>query len=113
MVVVAAPRGVHLPALPHHALAGAVRALRPVRGLRHRVLATWTSTLTGHPRRVAGAVVVPVVERAVVEVGIGGGSSPQVGRLWTEGGLWTWIGGLTRRQRGRWRRVSCVTRLRK
>ena len=112
MVVVAAPRGVHLPALPHYTLAGAVRALRPVRGLRHRVLATWTSTLTGHPRRVAGAVVVPVVERAVVEVGIGGGSSPQVRRLWTEGGLWTWIG-LTRRQRGRGRCVSCVTRLRK
>ena len=112
MVVVAAPRGVHLPALPPHALAGAVRALRPVRRLRHRVLATWTSTLTGHPRRVAGAVVVPVVER-VVEVGIGGGSSPQVGRLWTEGGLWTWVGGLTCRQRGRGRRVSCVTRLRK
>ena len=91
-VVVAAPGRVHLSTLTHHALAGTVGALRPVRRLRHRILAARPSTLTRHPGRVAGTVVVPVVRtlvEGVVEVGIGGASS-QVGRL--KGGLWTWVG---------------------
>ena len=110
--MVAAPGRVHLSTLPHHALAGTVGALRPVRRLRHRILTSRPSALTGNPGRVAGTVVVPVVGalvvEGVVEVGIGGS---QVGRLWTEGSLWTWVG-LSRRQGGRWRRVSCVTRVR-
>ena len=112
--MVAAPGRVHLSTLPHHTLAGAVGALRPVRRLRHRILTSRPSALTGNPGRVAGTVVVPVVGalvvEGVVEVGIGGASS-QVRRLGTEGGLWTWVG-LPRRQGGRRRRVSCVARVR-
>ena len=112
-VVVAAPRRVHLSTLAHHALAGTVGALRPIRRLRHWILTSRPSALTRNPGRVARTVVVPVVRtlvEGVVEVGIGGASS-QVRRLGAEGGLWTWVG-LPRRQGGRRRGVSCVARVR-
>ena len=79
-VVVGAPRAVDLPALPHHALGGAVGALCAVRGLGDGVVTAGAATLAGHsaPRAVAGAVVVPVVGGLE---GVVGGAPPLVGGL--------------------------------
>ena len=79
-VVVGAPGAVHLPALPHHALGGAVGALCAVRGLSHGIVTAGAAALARHsaPRAVAGAVVVPVVGGLE---GVVGGAPPLVGGL--------------------------------
>ena len=64
------PTLIHLPTLPHHALAAAVGALRTICSFGHRILTTWATTLARDTRLETWAVVVAIMS---CEVGIEGG----------------------------------------